>query len=143
LARQLSVTGQTTLPYISGLPPWAGEVLGPFIEYTLEFLGFTIRWLLYPIWRILPRWIQVAIAFAAVVVLSLILMLISLLRKYWNLSFSVGEYLSRFVIFRYTVLTLIFLLSKFISTTREHWRTVAISISLAVFWYITTPQDLD
>ena len=143
LARQLSASSQTTLPYISTLPPWAREVLGPFIEYTLEFIGFIIRWFLYPIWRLLPRWLQVIVGFIGVIIGSFLLLVITLLYKYWMYSFAFGHYLSRYRLFRSGVLFSIFLLNSAIDVYKRHWGTILVSISLISFWYLTTPQDLD
>lgn len=143
LARQLSVSSQTPLPYISTLPPWAREVLGPFIEYTLELVGILIRWFLYPIWRLLPRWLRVIVAFVGVIIGSLLVLIITGLYKYWMYSFAFGHYLSRYRVFRSGVLFSIFLLNSAIDLYRRHWKVILVSISLVSFWYLTTPQDLE
>ena len=143
LARQLSVSGQSTLPYISSLPPWAREVLGPFIEYTLELVGILIRWFLYPIWRLFPHWLRVIVAFVGVVIGSLLVLVITLLYKYWMYSFAFGRYLSRYRAFRSAVLFSIFLLNFAVDVYKRHWRVIFVSISLISFWYLTTPQDLE
>ncbi|KAF8316208.1 uncharacterized protein EI90DRAFT_3086982 [Cantharellus anzutake] len=140
LARQLSASGQSTLPYISSLPPWAREMLAPVIEYTLELVGFIIRWLLYPIWRVLPRWVRVALTFIAVITLSVVAIMFSLTGKYWSLSYSLGLWLSNFALFRYPVLVCIVIFRAFVSFLRRHWKNAAFVSSLVIFWYITTPQ---
>ena len=61
-------------------------MLGPFIEYTLELIGILIRWLLYPIWRLLPNWLRVIVAFIGVLLGSIIVFAVTLLYKYWTLS---------------------------------------------------------
>ena len=69
-------------------------MLGPFLEYTLEFIGLIIRWFLYPIWRLLPRWLQVIVGFIGVIVGSFLLLVITLLYKYWMHSFAFGTLLA-------------------------------------------------
>jgi len=117
-------------------------VLAPVIEYTLELIGLIIRWLLYPIWRVLPRWARVALAFMAVIALSGVVIIFSLIGKYWNLSYSLGLWLSKFAAFRYPVLGIIYAVQSSIGCIHRSWKTVAFMLSLTVFWYITTPQGL-
>jgi hypothetical protein len=143
LARQLSGTGRTSIPYISTLPPWAREVLGPVLEYIFELIGVLIRWLLYPTWRLLPRPFQVILAFFGVLLGSVIILVVTLLHKYWMWSVAFGRFLSRYTVFSGPVRFVIFVINRSIDVFKKHWELILISMSLATFWYVTTPEDLD
>lgn len=118
-------------------------MLGPFIEYTLELIGILIRWLLYPIWRLLPNWLRVIVAFVGVLLGSVVVFAVTLLYKYWGLSVAFGHYLSTFRIIRSGVLFVLFLLRAMMDMFRTHWRVISTSGSLILFWYLTTPEDLE
>lgn len=144
LARRLAFTGVSAIPYISSLPPWAREVLGPFLEYTLEFVGVIIRLLLYPLWRLLPSSLQTTISFIVMkLFLPVLNQLFGFIAWYWRWSVASGEYLSQFRVVRGSVLGVLFSLRTMGKTLERHWKVVVVCLSLACFWYLTTPEDLD
>lgn len=135
------MTGQTTLPYISNLPPWAREVLGPFLEYTLELIGVIIRWFLYPFWRLLPGPLRYLLAFVFIVIMGSVMFIYQAMKWLWNTGYAFGEYLSRYRLFRGGVLFSIFALNHVVNAYKHHWRSILASTCLVAFWYFTTPED--
>lgn len=135
------MTGQTTLPYISSLPPWAREVLGPFLEYTLELIGALIRWFLYPIWRLLPGPLRYALVFVFIILMGIIMFILQGIKWLWNTGYAVGEYLSGYRILRGGVLFSILVLDSIVDVYKHHWRFILASTCLVAFWYLTTPED--
>lgn len=143
LARQLSVTSQTSLPYISTLPPWAREVLGPVIEYTLELIGILIRWFLYPLWRLLPSWLRWLFAVIAVLFGSLLVLVVTLLWKYWLVSVAFGRWLARWTAVAVCVRGVMWVVGGVGEGMRKHWRLLVTSGALVLFWWWTTPDGFD
>ncbi|KAF8323151.1 hypothetical protein DL93DRAFT_632657 [Clavulina sp. PMI_390] len=140
---ELSVTGQTTLPYISSLPPWAREVLGPLIEYILSTLAFLVQFFLHPIWVILPRPIQIVLWFLALLIMGILGTILTSLVWVWWTGYQFGQYLSHFILFRALSTGVGLVLGFFSNIFRAHWKFFFMITFLSIFWYVTTPEDDD
>lgn len=142
LARQLSATSQTSLPYISTLPPWAREILGPFIEYTLELIGMAIRWILYPLWQLLPSPLKWLLGFITIVLGSTLILAASAFLKFLRMSVAFGVWLSTWSWIRAATLGVSWVITRTASLARTHW-VLALAVMLTGIVWLTGPTDIE